>query len=79
MAIKKRLILSNILMLTIPIIVFFLILSIGLLIIKFDRWDSIESIYESKTTTYSAQSLIYSYKDEFYRKEEKNMKIIVKK
>lgn len=61
--IKEKMILSNILMIIIPIISFSILLLLGLSIVDIGRWDTIESIYESNTNTYSAQNILLGYKE----------------
>ncbi len=79
-SIKKKMIISNVLMIVIPIISFLLLVGIGLLIIDFERWDSIENVYENNKNTFTAQSIILSYKEILLKnpKQEKKIEIINK-
>lgn len=64
MTIKKKLILSNILMLFVPAL---LALIFGGIVFKAygeKYWDALEEMYDNEHGVYSAQNMIYAYKDE---------------
>ncbi|MDY4544983.1 MAG: HAMP domain-containing sensor histidine kinase [Bacilli bacterium] len=79
LSIKKKMIFSNILMIFIPIISFLILFGISISIIDFERWDSIENIYESNTNTYSAQSHILKFKEILSHESNKNLEKYINK
>lgn len=64
MTIRKKLILSNILMILIPVIVAMVVGLIALGTYGHRYWDSLEEMFENENGVYSVQSLIYAYKEE---------------
>lgn len=69
MTIRKRLALSNILMVVVP-----LIIGAVMVIVIFNMYaarylDSLEEMYEDKNGIYSAQSIVYAYRDELSKED----------
>lgn len=63
MSIRKKLIVSNILMILIPAL---LTLTFAAVIFKTygnRYWESLEEMYDDKDGVYSAQSIVYAYKE----------------
>lgn len=71
MTVKKKLVLSNIIMILVPVlfaVIFFLIAADTYM---HPYWDPIEDMYQTGNGAYTVQSLIYSYKSVFTAKESK--------
>lgn len=69
MTVRKKLILSNVLMIVIPIVAAMLF---GIIVFRAygdQYWDSLEEMYDDENGLYSAQSIIYAYKEELSKKE----------
>ena len=69
MTIRKRLALSNILMVVVPPII-----GAVMVIVIFNMYaarylDSLEEMYEDKNGIYSAQSIVYAYRDELSKED----------
>ncbi|MEF9840494.1 MAG: HAMP domain-containing sensor histidine kinase [Lachnospiraceae bacterium] len=69
MTIKKKLIISNILMIAIPVVLSMIVGTVALKTRGYRYLDSLEEMYKDENGVYSAQSLIYAYKDELTKRE----------
>lgn len=66
MSIRKKLIISNLLMILVPVVVFLLLGYVWLCTAGRSYWSPIEEMYEDKNGVISAQNLIYAYQDELW-------------
>lgn len=64
MTVKKKLIVSNILMIVIPALMALLFIIISFKTVGNRYWESMEEMYDDKSGIYSAQSILFAYKNE---------------
>lgn len=72
MTIKKKLLLSNILMVAIPVLIAVILIVVGVLTVGNRYWESTEAMYKDENGITTAQNLIYAYHEEFYKTADKN-------
>ena len=72
MTIKKKLLLSNILMVAIPVTIAAILIVVGVLTVGNRYWKSTEAMYKDENGITTAQNLIYAYDEEFYKTADKN-------
>ena len=65
MSIRKKIILSNLLMITVPLFLLFIMGFLWLNTAGKRYWQPIEEMYEDKNGVISAQNLIYAYRRNF--------------
>ena len=66
MSIRKKIILSNLLMITVPLFLLFIMGFLWLNTAGKRYWQPIEEMYEDKNGVISAQNLIYAYQEELW-------------
>ena len=64
MTVKKKLIVSNILMIVIPVLLALLFVIVSFKTVGNRYWESMEEMYDDKSGIYSAQSILFAYKNE---------------
>lgn len=64
MTVKKKLIVSNILMFVIPVLLALLFVIVSFKTVGNRYWESMEEMYDDKSGIYSAQSILFAYKNE---------------
>lgn len=69
MTVRKKLIISNILMIVIPVILAMMFGTIAFQAYGDQYWDPLEEMYDDENGVYSAQSIVYAYKEELSKKE----------
>ncbi|MDD2979290.1 MAG: HAMP domain-containing sensor histidine kinase [Hespellia sp.] len=69
MTIRKRLVLSNVLMIIIPLCLSAIVGYLLLDSFGSKYWDSLEDMFSDQNGVYSAESVIYAYRDEFFHGE----------
>jgi len=65
MTVRKKLVISNILMILVPVVFAVVFLFVAMDTYMHPYWDPIEDMYNDGNGAYSVQSLIYSYRDSF--------------
>lgn len=66
MSIRRKIILSNLLMILVPVLVFLVLGYLWLTTAGRSYWLPIEEMYEDRNGVISAQNLIYAYQDELW-------------
>ena len=70
MTVKKKLIVSNILMIVIPVLLALLFVIVSFKTVGNRYWESMEEMYDDKSGIYSAQSILFAYKNEIRDRSE---------
>lgn len=76
MSIRRKIILSNLLMILVPVLVFLALGYLWLTTAGRSYWLPIEEMYEDRNGVISAQNLIYAYQDELWDTNWKNLEEI---
>ena len=87
MTVKKKLIVSNILMIVIPALLALLFVIVSFKTVGNRYWESMEEMYDDKSGIYSAQSILFAYKNEirdrsdleYHESEDGTMKVSLEK
>lgn len=66
MSIRKKIIISNLLMILVPLLLLFVMGFLWLQTAGRKYWQPIEEMYEDKNGVISAQNLIYAYQEELW-------------